>query len=123
MAEYLDRYQYRIALVDISADDDLSEAVDLVGFELMGIVIPAAIDGDGTLDISIQIDPGAKVSAFYALMDDAGAAVSTFANVSASELLQVDAGQPPICGAKLKLSLSAAQTADREFGVMLKTLE
>jgi len=64
MAEYLDRYQYRIALVDISADDDLSVAVDLVGFELMGIVIPGAIDGDGTLDISIQIDPGAKVSAF-----------------------------------------------------------
>lgn len=117
---YLDRYQLVNALVDIGVDDDLSEEFDMVGFEVVGIITPAALDGAAN-DVTLQIDPGHGT--FLEPMSANGSNLTWWNNVSANEYLQVDTGKPPLVGAKGRLSLSAAETGDdRLFRVLLVAL-
>lgn len=117
---YLDRYAYRRALVDISEDDDLSLVVDIAGFEVLGIITPAALDGAAN-DITPEINPG--TGTFYTPLTNAGAAITWWENVGTDQWLQVPQSISPIVGAQLRLLLSAAETgADRAFLVVLRAL-
>lgn len=116
---YLNRFITRPALVDISDDDDLSVVVDIVGYEVLGVITPGTLD-DSTNDITPQIDPGNGT--FYTPLTNAGAAITWWENVAVDEWLQVPQSISPIVGARLRLSLSAAEAADRLFLVVLKAL-
>ncbi len=116
---YLSRFVAKPALVDISEDDDLSEVVDIQGYEVLGIITPDALD-DSANDITPQIDPGQGT--FYTPLTNAGAAITWWENVAVDEWLQVPQSISPVVGARLRLSLSAAEAADRRFWVVLKAL-
>lgn len=117
---YLNRFILKPALVDITEDDDLSEVVDMVGYELIGIITPDALD-DTANDVTPQIDPGNGT--FYTPLNANGSAMTWWNNVSADEWLQVDTQKPPIVGARCRLSLSAAETGgDRKFWLVLVAL-
>lgn len=115
----LDRYIWRQALLDFSEDTDLTEAVNILGYEVVAIGMPAALTNDGSTEMTFQVDPGDGT--FRSLQDDSTAAL-TLTNITAGDIAQVQEGKPPICGARLRLALSVAEGADRIFVVMLKKL-
>lgn len=117
--DYLGQYSLVDALVDQSEDDDLSEVIDIVGFEVLGIITPDTLDGAAN-DITPQIDPG--TGTFYTPLTNAGAAITWWENVAVDEWLQVPQSIAPVVGARLRLSLSAGEAADRRFKVVLRAL-
>ena len=104
--------------VDISDDDDKTDAFTLPGRPIMGLLIPALND---TPTLTFQVSPD-EGSTWYDLKDSDGstAAISitggaTAFAVSADDLSPI----APYCvpGIQLRLALSASQTADRTFYV------
>lgn len=124
-SDYLSKVAVPQALVDISEDDDLSEAVDIQGYRVVGVVTPDTLTGNGTLDLILQVDPDGS-GTFYEVMDEAGqdfATAAVWQNVSVDELLQMEiARQTHVVGAQAKLALSAGQAADRTFKLILVAL-
>ena len=115
---YLDSYTYRRAFLDVGTDADTTEVIDLNGYEVVAIGLPATLD-DALNDITFDIDPGDGT--FRLLNDSAGAPVS-IDNLVAGEMIQVPSSNVPIVGARLRLQLSATEAADREFLVLLRAL-
>jgi hypothetical protein len=116
----LESYIQRPALLDISVDADLTEAVLIRGYEVVAIAMPATLNPDGSSEMTFQVDPGDGV--FRSLQDDSTAAL-TLTNITAGDIAQVQEQKPPIVGVYLKLVLSTVETAaDRIFLVMLKKL-
>lgn len=93
--------------------------IDILGYEVVAIGMPAALSNDGSTEMTFQVDPGDGT--FRELQDDSTAPL-TLTNITAGDIAQVEEGKPPICGVKLTLTLSVAESADREFLVMLKLL-
>ncbi len=124
-SDYLSKVAVPRVLVDISEDDDLSEAVDIQGYRVVGVVTPDTLTGNGTLDLILQVDPDGS-GTFYEVMDEAGqdfATAAVWQNVSVDELLQMEiARETHVVGAKAKLALSASQGADRTFKLILVAL-
>lgn len=107
----------RRAFLDISEDDNTTQPVDINGYEIIGVVTPAALDG-GTNDIdSIEIDPGNGT--FYAPLGDDGASIDIqMDNVAADEYLTlapITVMRQKLVGARARLQLSETEAADREF--------
>src|SRR3990167_11238482 len=113
---YLDRYVFKRILLDVSADANTSEAIDIQGYELVGIITPAALDG-ATNDITPQIDPGNGT--FYTPLTNAGSAITWWENVAADEWLQAPQSISKLVGARLRLAFSEAEAADRTFLAVL----
>src|SRR3990167_4075404 len=116
---YLDRCILKRILLDISVDDNTSEVIDIQGYELVGIITPAALDG-ATNDITPQIDPGSGT--FYTPLTNAGSAITWWENVAADEWLQAPQSISPLVGARLRLGFSEAEAADRVFLAVLVAL-
>jgi hypothetical protein len=116
----LDHYIFRTALLDISEDNDLTEPVRILGYEVVAIAMPAALNPNGSSEMTFQVDPGDGV--YRALADDSNTAL-TLTNITQGQVAQVQEQKPPIVGVNLKLVLSSAETAaDRTFLVLLKQL-
>ncbi len=119
-SDYLSKVAAPRVLLDVTEDDDLTEAFDMQGFEVVGIVTPATLTNADT-EFYLQIDPDGS-GTFYDVMDEAGTAF-VWTNVGAGELLQMDIDRTqPVVGAQGKLRLSAAEGADRTFKVLLRAL-
>lgn len=116
---YLDRYAIKNIVLDISEDANTSQIIDIQGYELIGIITPAALDG-ATNDITPQIDPGNGT--FYTPLTNAGAAITWWENVAADEWLQVPQSTSKIVGARLRLEFSETEDADRTFLAVLVAL-
>lgn len=116
---YLDRYAIKNIVLDISEDANTSQIIDIQGYELIGIITPAALDGV-TNDITPQIDPGNGT--FYTPLTNAGAAITWWENVAADEWLQVPQSTSKIVGARLRLEFSETEDADRTFLAVLVAL-
>lgn len=117
---YLNRYIVRTVLLDISEDDVLTEAVSIHGYEVVAIAMPAALNPNGSSEMTFQVDPGDDT--YREVVDDSGTAL-TLTNITQGEIVQVQEEKPPIVGVNLKLAFSAAEIgADRTFLVMLKAL-
>lgn len=113
-------YDFKVAVLDISADNDLTEEVDIRGYEVVAIAMPAALNPNGSSEMLFQVDPGDGT--FRSVQTDDSTAL-TLTNITQGDIAQVEERKPPIIGVKLKLSLSAAEVgADRKFGVLLKAL-
>ena len=105
-------------LVDVSVDDDKSEAFTLPGRPILNLLVPAL---NGTPTITVEASPDNGLT-WVALKDSDGAtdAISITGGasafwVSADDLSPLAAlCQPDIL---LRLALSAAQSADRTFYV------
>ncbi len=117
--DYLSRFVAKRALLDISEDTNTSLVIDIQGYEVIGVITLAALDG-ATNDITPQIDPGQGT--FYTPLTNAGAAITWWENVAADEWLQVPQSISPVVGARLRLEFAEAEDADREFWVVLKAL-
>ncbi len=117
--DYLGQYSLVECLLDISEDANTSEVIDIVGFEVIGIITPDALD-DSANDITPQIDPG--TGTFYTPLTNAGAAITWWENVAVDEWLQVPQSIAPVVGARLRLEFSATEDADRQFYVVLRAL-
>ena len=117
--DYLGHYSFVRALLDISEDADTSEIIDIIGFEVLGVITPGALDG-ATNNITPQIDPGNGT--FYTPLTNAGAAITWWENIGTDEWLQVPQSIAPVVGARLRLQFSETEAADREFFVILRAL-
>lgn len=116
---YLNRFITRVALLDIMVDADTSLVIDILGFEVLGIITPDTLDGASN-NVTPQIDPGNGT--FYTPLTNAGAAITWWENVGTDEWLQVPQSIAPLVGARLRLEFSETEDADREFLVVLKAL-
>jgi hypothetical protein len=116
---YLNRFITRVALLDISEDADTSLVVDILGFEVLGIITPDALDGSSN-NVTPQIDPGNGT--FYTPLTNAGAAITWWENVAVDQWLQAPQSISPLVGARLRLEFSETEDADRKFLVVLKAL-
>ncbi len=105
------------AVLDITVDADITQPTDITGYEIIGVITPAALDGI-TNDIDlIQIDPGNGT--FYTPLGEDGAALDVgMDDFIADEYLTI----PPIAtmrqklvGARARLDLSEDEAADRVF--------
>jgi hypothetical protein len=112
-------YTFKRVTVTVLQDDDLTDVISIAGYEVLGIITPAALD-DSANDITPQIDPG--MGTFYTPLTNAGAAITWWENVAVDEWLQVPQSISPLVGAQLRLSLSAGEAADRVFLVVLRAL-
>ncbi len=116
----LDRYIFRKAVLTLTTSTTVTAEVDILGYEVVAIGMPAAMNPDGSSEMTFQVDPGDGT--FRELQDDSTTAL-TLTNVTAGDIAQVQEQKPPIVGSKLTLTLSAAETAlDLDFIVMLKAL-
>ncbi len=120
MENPLSRYHMRTVLLDISEDADLTEALDIHGWEVIGIAMPATLTPDGSSELTFQVDPGDGT--FRVVQDDSGTPI-TLTNITQGEIFMVQEEKPPIAGVNLKLVLSAVETgSDVTFIVMMKPL-
>lgn len=119
MDDYMNRYAHRRAVLTIATSTTVTAEVDIQGYEVVAIGMPAALTNNGSTEMTFQVDPGDGT--FRELQDDSTAAL-TLTNITAGDIAQVQEEKPPICGAKLKLTLSVAEGADRIFIVMLRAL-
>ena len=127
----LEKYTFLGALIDISGDNDLSEAVDINGYRVVGVAMPAAWT---TADIAFQVDPGDGT--FRKVYDNeatlvkidapAASGIYLLANMETANQSGVD---PCITGAKVKVhSIDAsdetdeAQAADRQLYLLCVAL-
>lgn len=117
----LSGYHQRPALVDIDVDADLSAAVDILGYEVVAIAMPAALNPNGSSELTFMVDPGDGT--YRTLVDDSGTAL-TLTNITQGEVVQIQEEKPPIVGANLKLKLSADESdGDITFIVMMRPLK
>ena len=116
---YQNRYTWKPVELDITDSTTVTDPINIQGYEVVGIGMPAALSNDGSTEMTFQVDPGDGT--YRELQDDATAAL-TLTNITAGDIAQVPEGVPPICGINLKLVLSVAEDADRTFVVMLKSL-
>ncbi len=119
MPGLLGSYTFKRAVLTVADDDNTTAVIDISGFEVIGIITPAALDG-ATNDITPQIDPGQGT--FYTPLTNAGAAITWWENVATDEWLQAPQSISPLVGARLRLELSEAEAADRVFLVVLQKL-
>lgn len=115
---YLDSYITRRAFLDQGTDANTTEIVDIVGYEVVGVAMPAALD-DALSEMTFEVDPGDSV--FREVNDDVGTPL-TLTNITQGQIYQVQEQKPPIVGARLRLQLNADEAADRVFFVMLVRL-
>ena len=120
----IDRYTIRYATIDVSDDDDLSNAVELLGFQVVAVIMPAAWTA---ADIRFQVNPGDGT--FRDVYDAQGVQLSLPVAASRHVLLaaseptaNVPGGTPIISGQQVKLSASAGQAADRTIGLIIQRL-
>jgi hypothetical protein len=111
-------YAWKIATIDISEDDDLSDAVNILGYEVIGVIVPT---GWTAASVTFQIDPGNGT--FYLVSG------LTLTTPTAAQVTYLNAGvlaNPAlvVCltGANIKLVSSGAQGADRKVILMLREL-
>ncbi len=121
---YLDRAIIAKCELDISADTQITQPVDINGYEIIGVITPGALDG-GTNDIdSIRIDPGNGT--FYAPLGEDGAAIDIqMDNIAVDEYLTlapITVMRQKLVGARARLHLSEAEDADRIFYLVLVAL-
>ena len=121
---YLDRFAFKLALLDQSEDDDLTQPTEIQGYEIIGVITPASLDGSSNDIDAIEIDPGNGT--FYTVTGDDGAAIDfEMDDFAVNEWLTV----PPITvmrqklvGARARLNLSESEDADRNFYLVLVAL-
>lgn len=122
---YLDQYSLVSCLLDISEDTNTSVVIDIVGFEVLGIITPDTLDG-ATNNVTPQIAAGIgndpTNETFYTPLTNAGAAITWWENIGTDEWLQVPQSIAPVVGARLRLEFSEAEDADRQFYVVLRAL-
>lgn len=121
---YLSRSVIKACLLDISEDADTTVAVDINGYEIIGVITPDTLDG-GTNDIDlIEIDPGN--GKFYAPLGEDGAAIDIqMDNIAIDEYLTLPAltvMRQKLVGARARLELSEDEDADRTFYLVLVAL-
>ena len=121
---YLDRAVFVPCLLDVTEDADTSQPVAINGYEIIGVITPAALDG-GTNDIdSIEIDPGNGT--FYAPLGEDGAAIDIqMDNIGTDEYLTlapITVMRQKLVGARARLQFSEAEDADRTFYLVLVAL-
>lgn len=121
---YLSRTVIKACLLDISVDADTTVAVDINGYEIIGVITPDTLDG-GTNDIDlIEIDPGN--GKFYAPLGEDGAAIDIqMDNIAIDEYLTLPAltvMRQKLVGARARLELSEDEDADRTFYLVLVAL-
>ena len=104
------RFDVVNALIDQSVDDDLSEAADILGRELFGIILPA---GFTTADLTFF---GSVDNVTFFQLNDEDDGVITWAGCEASHLVLKKYDTPRILGFRyLKVAVSVAQAADRNL--------
>ncbi len=118
MENYLNRNTFRAVELDITDSDTITDAVDINGWAVVAICTPDALTNLDS-EITFSVDPGDGT--FRSVVADNGTAL-TLTNVGVDEYIQVQEGNPPIVGAQLKLTLSAAEGADRTFFVILSAI-
>ena len=121
---YLSRAIIAKCELDISADTQITQPVDINGYEIIGVITPGALDG-GTNDIdSIRIDPGNGT--FYAPLGEDGAAIDIqMDNIAVDEYLTlapITVMRQKLVGARARLHLSEAEDDDRIFYLVLVAL-
>lgn len=109
---------FRRAELVVATDNNTTQAISILGFEIVAIITPATLDG-ATNDITFSIDPG---DGTFRLIRDASGSAIVLTDVAVDEHLQVPKGNPPIVGSLLRLELSEAEAADRVFLVQLVRL-
>lgn len=121
MNDYMDRYAFILAKLDVSESTTETVAASIQGYEVVAVAMPAALNPDGSSEMTFLVDPGDGI--FRSVQDDSTAAL-TLTNVTAGDISQVQEGKPPICGAKIKLVLGAAEAGgnDLKFFLMCKPL-
>jgi hypothetical protein len=114
--DLLSNYDYQIATIDFSEDDDLSSAVECLGQRLAGLVIPSTW---GTSNITFQgsVDGGAT----YFPLEDEDDNPITWTAVEASKIVYILPLSPAPRGlTHLKIVSTTAQTEDQDIGVILE---
>ncbi len=121
---YLDRTVIKKCLLDISEDTQISQPVEIQGYEIIGVITPGTLDGTANDIDSIRIDPGNGT--FYAPLGEDGAAIDIqMDNIAADEYLTlapITVMRQKLVGARARLHLSEAEDADRVFFLVLVEL-
>ncbi len=127
---YLDRAIFRLALLDISEDDNQTQPTDIPGYEIIAVITPDTLDGATNTITTIEIDPGNGT--FYVPADAEGAVLKAtpwFAAFTVDEYLSVPAGiavanggPGKLVGARARMPLGEAEAADRNFWLVLLAL-
>ena len=121
---YLDRTVIVPCLLDVSDDNNTTQPVAINGYEIIGVITPATLDGSSNDIDSIEIDPGNET--FYAPLGEDGAAIDIqMDNFSVDEYLTlapITVMRQKLVGARARLQLSEAEAADRVFFLVLVAL-
>ena len=107
----------RSILLDVTEDANTSRVVSFNGYELIALIMPAALDGTSN-NISPQIDPGNGV--FYTPLTNSGGAITWWENVSASEYLQVPTLVAPLVGARIRNMFTVDGAVYRRLLIVIK---
>ncbi len=105
------------ALLDVSDDTQITQPTNITGYEIIGVITPAALDGTANDIDTIRVDPGNGT--FYAPLAAAGAAIDIqMDNIDVDEYLTlapITVMRQKLVGARARMHLSEEEDADREF--------
>jgi len=121
----VNRYHQVPVLIDQSEDADVSEAAEILGYRVVGILVPASWDGGY---LSIMVDPNGN-GTFYDLCRPDSGNPATFDDPGASNIVMTAGGvrnepnQPVfIVGHSIKVKCESNVAGDRKLILLCVTL-
>lgn len=119
MSNDLELYVFKRALIDKAANDDRSQPITIRGYRVVAIATPSAIDA-ATIN-GFRIDPGDGT--FRTVVDSGGTPLTMGGAMAVDEIQLVpDTKGVSLVGTRFEFDTSAAQTADRNFLVLLERI-
>jgi len=109
---YANRTAYESALIDVSADDNLTSAIDLVDWHLIGIVMPAAWTA-----ADITFEGSHDNSTFNTILNQFGTTYTL--TVSTDQYIFLSVADTYSFPRYIKIGTSAGQAADRTLILVL----
>lgn len=103
------------ALIDTAVDDDLSEAVDLSSYSLVGLITPASLTST-----SITFDVSSDGINYYKLRDATNTNISVVVDSTARQYILTPAD---FVGVRyIKIATGSSEAANRTFKLIARTI-
>jgi len=108
------------ALLDVSVNNQVTEAVNIGTYGLIGLIVPPLVTCNGKMMLTFEVSPNGGVGTFRALYDENGNRFDIDVGLAGGRAISTD-DLAPLAGYKyVKIIIDCAQAADATFVFVLK---
>lgn len=106
--------------LDISVNDHVTEAVDLGGYALIGLIIPTLVSCNGDITITFDVSASGEKGTFVPLFNYDATQYDVNVGATGSRAISTDDLAPLAAYRYVKIELDCSQIGDVTFTFVLK---